>query len=365
MATETKSSRHAGVYRRGRRWRYTWRDRDGTQRWGSEATEEAAWRAKSRRTANRRSVDAITVQAFARDWVQRYPGRTRTGISTETRAEYRRDLERHVLPFLGPRLRLVDLTPRHVSALGAHLVNDDGPGLADTTARRVLAPFRAMLAGAVEEGVLAVSPATGVRLPIRPQIEEDDEQSTKALTDAELARLLAAADPAWRCLLLVLALAGLRISEALALTWKDVDLDAAAPVLRVRRRWRKGTLAPPKSRYGKRDVPIATQLLAALVDREPGGDDDLVFANEHGRPLVAESILEPAMKRPARAAGVPWATFHSLRHTCATRLIAAGRSGPQVQRWLGHHSADFTMRTYAALHDNSVGAPLDLPDAAP
>lgn len=354
-------SKHPGVYPRGRRFAYTWRDANGKQRWGSEATEGEAWRAKCRRDGSRRAIDAETVVEYARDWIKRYPGRTSTGISAETREDYSRDLERHVLPFWGSRLRLVDLDPRDVSDLVQHLVEK---GLADATVRKVVAPLKAMLLTAVAERAIPTSPATGVVLPVRPKIEEDDEQPTKSLTDAELHRLLDAADPDWLCLLLVLALAGLRISEALGLQWKHVTFEGDAPEVRIRRRWRKGAFAPPKSKWGKRDVPLAHDLAAALAARyaeQDVGLDDLVFPDADGQPLCAETILAEACKRPAEKAGVPWATFHALRHTCATRLFAAGRSAVQVQRWLGHHDAAFTVRTYVGLHNDDVGQPLDRP----
>ena len=65
-------------------------------------------------------------------------------------------------------------------------------------------------------------------------------------------------------------------------------------------------------------------------------------------------VLTPACK----AAGVEWAGFHTFRHTVASRLFAEGRNVVQVQRWLGHHSASFTLDTYVHLLDNDLGEPL-------
>lgn len=48
----------------------------------------------------------------------------------------------------------------------------------------------------------------------------------------------------------------------------------------------------------------------------------------------------------AERAGVPWARFHTLRHTCAALLIDAGASPLRLQRWMGHHSAAFTLDNY-------------------
>lgn len=57
---------------------------------------------------------------------------------------------------------------------------------------------------------------------------------------------------------------------------------------------------------------------------------------------------------------MPWAGFHSFRHTTASMLIADGRNIVQVSRWLGHHSPSFTLDVYAHLMDEGVGDALDL-----
>jgi integrase len=61
------------------------------------------------------------------------------------------------------------------------------------------------------------------------------------------------------------------------------------------------------------------------------------------------------LKPAAEEVGVPWAGFHSFRHTCASMLIAEGRNIVQVSRWLGHHSPSFTLDVYAHLMDEGVG----------
>jgi hypothetical protein len=64
-------------------------------------------------------------------------------------------------------------------------------------------------------------------------------------------------------------------------------------------------------------------------------------------------VLKPA----ARTAGVPWAGFHTFRHTCATTLFRRGLNAKTVQLWLGHHLPAFTLAVYVHLLSD------DLPDA--
>jgi len=68
-----------------------------------------------------------------------------------------------------------------------------------------------------------------------------------------------------------------------------------------------------------------------------------------------------AFKPAAGEAGVPWAGFHTLRHTCASRLFDEGRNAVQVQRWLGHSDPGFTLRTYVDLLNDEPGEPLKAP----
>ena len=82
----------------------------------------------------------------------------------------------------------------------------------------------------------------------------------KALTEEELRRLLAEIPSEWRLFFEFLAHTGLRIGEAIALRWSDVDLGQRR--LLVRRRLYRGAFAPRKSKYGRRDVPLSTGRLA-------------------------------------------------------------------------------------------------------
>ena len=77
--------------------------------------------------------------------------------------------------------------------------------------------------------------------------------------------------------------------------------------------------------------------------------------------LEADLAARAAEHSCEKEAGVPWAGFHTLRHTCATRLFGSGRNAVQVQRWLGHSDPGFTLRTYVHLLDGDLGEPLPLP----
>lgn len=162
----------------------------------------------------------------------------------------------------------------------------------------------------------------------------------------------------------LLAATGLRISEALALRWRDLQLDGSSPNVKVRRAYVRGRFAPPKSKYGRRDVPLPYELVIELRSRlnssDRSGPNDLVFPSRAGTPMAAENLRRRVLAPAAEEAGASWAGFHAFRHTCASLLFAEGRNAVQVQRWLGHHSPAFTLSVYVHLLDGDVGAPLEL-----
>jgi integrase len=303
---------------------------------------------------------------YAREWAERYQGTGRRGFREQTRDEYRRLLAMYAVRYFPARLRLADITPRHVAQFVGWLCDESAQGraLSDSTVRNILSPVRACLATAQREGLIRHNPTTGVALPHRPRVEDHDDEPVRVLTHEQLAVLLAVAPARYRALFTLLAVTGLRVSEALALQWRHLQLDGERPCVHVRRAYVRGRYGPPKSRHGRRDVPLPFDVVRMLrahhaVTEWPRGDD-LVFPSEAGTPLMYGNVLRRALKPAAEEAGVPWAGFHTLRHTCASLLFAAGRNAVQVQRWLGHHSAAFTLERYVHLLPDDLSDPLDL-----
>jgi integrase len=161
-----------------------------------------------------------------------------------------------------------------------------------------------------------------------------------------------------------LAATGLRWSELAALRWCDLQLDGSEPHVRVRRAIAKGTLKGPKSRYGRRDVPLSYELvsdLRRLRTRTPfGKDDDPVFASKRGTPPNHGNIFRRYLKPAAEEVGAGWAGFHTFRHTAASLLFARGANVKQVQRFLGHHAPSVTLDKYLHLLPGEGAEALDL-----
>jgi integrase len=351
-----------GVYRRGKTYIVRFRNRRGEARKRYVRTYDEARRVKASLTTDLargeyRELAPTPFAEYAWQWLEGYGGRTPHGLRESTRKGYRLGV-RTAVAYFGDRL-LTEIEPADCRSYVTWLLDAKRQKrkLSVSTVRgKRLATLKLILACAVEDGLLRASPATYTR--VTGPANAEPARKARALDREQLAAVLDAVDPAWRPFFALLASTGLRIGEALELRWRDVDLGRQR--LRVERQVDKqGTVSQPKTRRAVRQVPLSTSMCRTLW-RLQGAPDELLWRSPTGRYVdrrwLQRRILDPA----AKAAGVEWLTFHHFRHTCASMLFDRGHNAVQVQRWLGHHSAAFTLATYIhLLDDDALGDGLD------
>ncbi|MCW2961747.1 MAG: hypothetical protein JWM90_2134 [Thermoleophilia bacterium] len=348
-----------GIYKRGAR--YVVKERDHTGRMQTRSAQTLAQaktiKAQIRTDSARgefRPASNVTFTEYALEWIDTYTGRTSRGFKETTRGDYRGALKNHAIPYFR-RMPLAHIEPRDVKRYAQSIADK---GLSRDGVRNAVAPVKALLATAFEDGVIRNNPATNVRLATTYVTTAGEVRRARSFTDTELAALIAAVDEDNRLIIELLATTGLRIGELIALRWCDLDLDRGK--LHVTRRLYRGTYDTPKSRYGVRTVPLTpdmrTKLAAHRLSLRSSGDFETVFQTTTGTPMSQNNILRRVLKPAAIEIGMPWATLHALRHTFATRCFRNGCNLKQVQALLGHHSAAFTLETYVHL------MPEDLPD---
>lgn len=315
------------------------------------ATLAEAREAKGRKEAgDRKPASRVPFEDYARQWIVSYRGRTSRGLSERTRDTYRRDLERWAIPYFRGT-RLDEIEPPDVRAFIGHL---DDAGLRANGIRSILAPVKAMYATAVEDGAVRSNPTVNVRIGVDRRADESGRE-VRAMTRAELAVVLGQIPEEWRLLFELLAHTGLRISEAIGLTWADVDL-GASPRLLVRRQDCRGEIGPLKSANSRRDIPLSPGMARRLrIARASHVPAERVFTSPQGFPISDGNLRRRVLTPAVETAGLPWVTFHTFRHTCASLLFEAGRDVKQVSEWLGHADAGFTLKVYVHLMDGGVG----------
>jgi integrase len=129
---------------------------------------------------------------------------------------------------------------------------------------------------------------------------------------------------------------GMRIGEASELRWgRDVVL-TGRPYLKLRWQFADDRVCEPKTRYGKRDIPLSPGLVRKLADVQPSdADGQLVFPSTRGTRLNRNNLQSKVLGPAARRAGVPWVTLHTFRHTCASLLFAPVEHGGRQERQAG------------------------------
>jgi integrase len=251
-----------------------------------------------------------------------------------TYVRYANVVSKHLVPILG-KVPLVKLGPEHVQRLQTKLL---AKGLSPASVQAARNTLSAALSQAERWQLIPRNP---VQLVERPHTEDKEP---RVLSRQESDRFLAAArgDDMEYLFMLMLA-TGLRPGEARGLAWACVGSET----LEVRQQSIDlgRALAAPKSRHGRRTVPLvplAHQALAAQRQRPLRGFlNDLVFPAADGRPLAARTVRDH-FALIAERAGIVGATPHSLRHSTGTYLLAAGVPDRVVQEILGHGSAAMT-----------------------
>jgi integrase len=155
---------------------------------------------------------------------------------------------------------------------------------------------------------------------------------------------------------------GMRLGEILALKHGRVDLDRGIIEVREAVEETKANgvrFKAAKTKAGRRDITLPDIAIDTLREHRKAlletrlklglgklGDDDLLFPNLDGNPL-RPSAVSSDWGEVAERVGLPDVTFHALRHTHASQLIAQGVDIVTISKRLGHAKPSVTLSTYA------------------
>jgi integrase len=249
---------------------------------------------------------------------------------------YRQALRDYLLSDLGAR-KLSRIERSHVQRIVDDLL---AQGRDPSTIRNAIKPLAVIFRRAVEDGDLAANPTERLRLPIARGRRE------RIAAPEEAARLISALPASERALWAVAFYGGLRLGELRALEWKDVRLEAGE--IRVERSMDgTGVIIPPKSRAGRRVVPIIRRLRDELVLHQlaAGSATGFVFGPTPATPFVPNTVYRRA-RRAWAAAGLDPIGLHEARHTFASYMIAAGANIKSITDIMGHGSVGVSIDRY-------------------
>ena len=264
-----------------------------------------------------------------------------------------------MLPELGSSTKAAAVTPAHIRAMiercaarkvgGKRGAGKPARKVAGSTVRGCVTASSALFRFGVHRGVLDRNPVRHHERGDRPSGKRRTEP--RYLDAGQIAALLEELGDEFRPIAACCAYAAMRIGEALALTWADVDFAA-------------GMIAVPgtKTAASAQAVPMIETLAVELRAHRAAQAElsfarvktaALVFQTATGQPQHRKNALR-AVWRVGKAAGLnpkgaERVGLHDVRHSCAGLLLAAGVSMPKVAAVLRHSNPRITADVYAGL----------------
>lgn len=282
-----------------------------------------------------------TFHEFASEWLDR----RRPELAPKTIADYEWALTLHLLPhFAGDPIDTIG--PKDVDRYKARKLAEGRLGA--TAINKTIARLSQIFDEAMEDedAYIDRNPAKGWRR--RVKVKERPRRSW--VQPEQLSSLLDSADTYLRPVLATLAGAGLRIGEAVALDWGDVNL--AAGELHVR----KSKTPAGENRTIDMPVGLRDELVGLRMRSDAIGRHDPVFVNRQGRRQTNRNV-EARIKAAIKAANVKLARAgidpidvrvspHSLRRTYSSLRAALGDDPVYIAEQMGHRKPDITFTAY-------------------
>ncbi len=306
--------------------------------WASARAAELLARGKD---ARRSRAKVPTLSAF---WTRFVAERLQAGSRRpSTIAGYRSCYQSWLEPTLGEK-RLDEIGEADAAKIRAALAEAENGA---KTGNNVIGTLSTILGAAAKWKLIPAAP--------RFERVKAEPPDYRYYPEGEFRKLAAAAarlGPLHEVAVLLGGDGGLRLGEARALLWTDVVLSRRE--LRVQRSDWEGEVGCPKGKRAK-TVPMSTALVDALR-RLPRAGDRLLMRD--GLPLRDEDVHALVAEAQRASGAALWlghgdeqsavvdisGNYHPLRHTCASRLFAAGEHPLKIKEHLRHATLDMTLR---------------------
>ena len=296
----------------------------------------------------------MTVGQWLDTWAEEYLN----SVKPRTVESYKANIKQHIKPAIGA-LRLSALSAVDIQRLYNGLKNKrDGTPLSAKSKKNVHGTLHKALEKAVSLGYIRHNPAD------KPDLPKVKKAEIKPLADEEMVSFLRAIKGhKYEVVYVVTLFTGMREGEVLGLTWDNIDFRGGTIVIKQQLqkvRSSGGEYELVSTKNGKsRTITPASYVMQLLENQRKAQNElrlkagalwsnplNLVFTNEAGKNLCAQTVYLN-FKKLAASAGVPAARFHDLRHSYAVAALRSGDDIKTVQENLGHHTAAFTLDTYA------------------
>jgi integrase len=273
------------------------------------------------------------------DWVEMWlreiikPNRAANTLSLYT------TMWAHAKPLVGT-IKLKDFDVRDVESLVAHLRKTSRPSVPSKVVNVLKSSFSVAIK---RKQYRYANPCSVV------EVRAPRAKDGRALSVIEAkAFLKASRGTPFEALWVLLLSSGLRLSEALALEWQDVDLKKGSVLVKKALSEVNGIceVAETKTKGSNRRVELGSLALEALKARHKPKARGYVFTTATGGHPRRSNLRQREFNLICRVAGIEGLTIHGLRHSATSLALAAGIPVVAVAAMLGHGSARLVQERY-------------------
>lgn len=287
-----------------------------------------------------------TVGEFLNYWLEQI---VRGSVRQSTYMAYRGYIVNHLQERIGGEV-LADLRAERLQGVIAEL---QAKGLASKTIRSIMLMLRGALKVAVDYEYIVKNPCDKTRLP---RLEEKEIVIFDKSDQRRLEKTIAESGDARDYGVLICLYIGLRIGELCGLKWDSINFEQKTigirnslnRVITYDGGTKKTTLVEtaPKTKKSRRTIPLPPFLCQLLKEMKRKSNSEYVVSMKNGK-AVEPRLMQVVYTTLLKATGIAYVSFHTLRHTFATRAIEAGADIKTVSEILGHANAMITVNRYA------------------
>ncbi len=301
----------------------------------------------------------FTVNDLITKWLKTYS----SSLAPKTLWRYKIMLDNRIQPQLG-HIKLRNLKPLHLIDFYNHLQANgarfDGKeeGLSAKTILHHHRLLSVIFRNGVEWGLLPFNPCDKVKPPKvqRKEASHYDQDEVR-----QLFQMLESEPLKYKAIVVLTIASGLRRGEIMGLTWSDINLVEKTINVRQTSQYISGLgtfTKAPKNTTSKRMISISDFAVKVLLEYKENqeknkevlgnkwNESGMVFTQDTGEPMHPDTISQ-WFPQFIRRHNLPPLTFHQLRHTNATLLIASGMDIRSVSARLGHANTSTTLNIYA------------------
>ncbi|MCD7838505.1 MAG: tyrosine-type recombinase/integrase [Clostridiales bacterium] len=286
-----------------------------------------------------------------RDVVARWLSSKKTGVKESTFACYTFMVEKHLLPTLG-ELPVNEIDDSLLAVLLEQKKTAgrlDGGSLSDKTISDMKVILMQIMRYANKMGAIRTVPECPPVTTRRPDvsvltIQEQTQLERKALQE----------DSPFSLGILLSLYSGIRIGEVCGLQWQDFDCNNETVTIsktiyrisspdRLSSAKTKVIVGTPKTDCSQRTIPLPTSVFQYFMERRRPGNFYVITGTSM---FMEPRVCLAHYKRLLRRAGINDHTFHTLRHTFATRCVESGVDMKSLSEIMGHSDVKITMQRY-------------------